>query len=49
MKIMKNMQTSCNDGLAKLFYKTFWDKLETLIMGGINQTFFTKILSISQR
>ena len=46
---MKNMQTFCDDGLAKLFHKTFWDKLETLLMGGINRTFFTKILSISQR
>ena len=47
MKSMKNNKTPGNDGLAKEFYKTFWDELKTAVMKSVNQAFHTKILSIS--
>ena len=49
MKSMKNNKTPGNDGLTKEFYETFWNELKTLLMKSINQTFYPKILSISQR
>ena len=48
MKSMKNNKTAGNDGLTKEFYETFWDELKTPLMESVNQTFHTKILSISQ-
>ena len=48
MKSMKN-KTPGNDGLTKEFCKTFWDELKTLLTERINEAFYSKILSISQR
>ena len=49
MKSMKNNKTPSNEGLTKEFYETFWHELKTPLMESVNQTFHTKILSISQR
>ena len=49
MKSMKNNKTLDNDGLTKEFYEIFWDELKTPLMESVNQAFYTKILSISQR
>ena len=37
------------DELTKEFYKTFWDEIKTPLVENINQGFYAKILSISQR
>ena len=49
MKSMKNNKTPSNEGLTKEFCETFWHELKTPLMESVNQTFHTKILSISQR
>ena len=49
MKSMKNNKTPGSDGLTKEFYETFWNEPKTPLMKSINQTFHTKILSISLR
>ena len=49
MKSMKNNKTPGNGRLTKEFYETFWNELKTLLMKSINQTFYPKILCISQR
>ena len=46
---MQNDKSSGNDGLAKEFYKTFWDELKEIFVNSVRKAKETGLLSTSQR